>query len=493
MKKLIKQGKQSPESTQTEGINEQTIEALFENCSDIVQINIYDHDLTLHFMLIHQEALTNTQPLFSKITPNLHIMKEQKNYTKEQIETSIAYPLVEIESGSWKEQLVEGVFNGELLLYIKNIQTIYKISIAERPKRSIEEPNTEVSIIGPKEGFIEDISTNIALIRKRLKTSSMKYEQFTLGTRTKTKVALLYIEDIANKEMIGDIRNQLNAIKIDGIVSNTNIGESLSRKNYFIPAFNYTGRPDYVVEGLLVGRFAIMIDGNPTAMIAPLTLSYLIRTSEDSHSTFLISTFGKLFRFLGFIISLFLPGFWVSILTFHQDQLPYTLLATILLSRIGVPMPVPLEVLVMISLFELFKEAGMRMPAPFGQTLSVVGGLIIGQAAISAGVTAPSVLIIIAISVVASFTLVNQELNGFVRIIRIFNIFCSSIFGLLGFFLSVFLIVTFLGNTKSFGVSFLSPFSPFYMRDFFSAIAQIPKKLKSTRAKSLRSNDSTSE
>lgn len=493
MKKLIKQLKQSSKIAQTDIINEQNIEGLFENCSDIVNIKICDQNLSLHFILIHQEALTNTKILFSEIAPPLHALKEQKNYTKQQIETLFAYPLTEIAFDSWKDQLVEEVFSGELLLYIKNFQTIYKISLAEPPKRSIEEPNTEVSIVGPKEGFIEDISTNIALIRKRLKTSSMKYEQLTLGTRTKTKVALLYVEDIANKQMINDIRNQLNAIKIDGIVSNTNLGESLSRKNYLIPAFNYTGRPDYVVEGLLVGRFAILVDGNPTAMMAPLTLSYLIRTSEDSHSTFLISTFGKLFRFLGFIISLFLPGFWVSILTFHQDQLPYTLLATILLSRIGVPMPVPLEVLVMISLFELFKEAGMRMPAPFGQTLSVVGGLIIGQAAISAGFTAPSVLIIIAISVVASFTLVNQELNGVVRMVRIFNILCSSIFGLLGFFLSVFLVVTFLGNTKSFGVSFLSPIAPFYLRDFLSAIAQIPKKLKSIRAKSLSPNDSTSE
>ncbi|MEH7116546.1 spore germination protein, partial [Neobacillus vireti] len=275
------------------------------------------------------------------------------------------------------------------------------------------------------------------------------------------------------------IRTSLKDIKTDGLITINDLEELImKRKSILIPHFGYTGRPDYAADILLSGRFIIIIDGSPTVLIAPVTLTFLIRTSEDNFSLKLQSFFSIVFRYFGLLISLLLPGLWTALLSFNPDQLPYTMLATILLSRLGVPFQLPIEIFIMIFLFDIFKEASLRMPGPLGQTLSVVGGLIIGQAAISAGLTAPGVLVVIAVSVVASFTIINQELSIAIRVLRLFNVLFSSLFGLIGFFLSSFAILTYLVNIKSFGVPFLSPFSPYNSKEFFSALGHIPKYLK---------------
>jgi hypothetical protein len=472
----------SPKSTEV------MLYKMFEQCSDvrILKKNI-NGDHYFHLLIVYCEELCNFSKAIETIIPHISSVLKNPDVTSDSLEEYLEIPVEKIDSS----RIQFDVFSGSLIIFIEEFNAFYGFNLSNLPKRSIEEPNTEVSIKGPKEGFIEPLSVNIALIRKRLKTNSFKYEQLVLGERSKTRIGLLYMSDIASPKLISTIKANLNDIDYDGIISTDQLRELMKGNNKLFPMFMYTGRPDFVVDALLHGRFTLLIDGVPTAIIGPTTLSFLLKSPEDAHNPFVLSSFGLGIRYLSLIVSLFLPGFWLALMSYHTDQVPYSLLATILLSRQGVPLPVPIEVIIMALLFELFKEAGLRMPTPFGQTLSVVGGLIIGQAAISAGLTAPTVLVVIAISIVATYTVGNQELNGIISIVRILIILTSSILGLLGFFLSVFFFLTYLVNLRSFGVPYLSPFSPMRFRELLSGLFQVPWNFLKKRPASLDPHDPT--
>lgn len=469
-----------------------TIRKLFDQCSDVHILNkhiVGENDF--HLSIIYCEELCNYQKAVETIIPHLTFVLKNNHITPDSLEEILEFPIQRMEPSDIESSIMFEVFSGNLIFFVEELNTFYLLNFCNLPKRSIEQPNTEVSVKGPKEGFIETLSINIALIRKRLKSNTFKYEQIVVGERSNTRIGLLYIADIADPALISNIKDQINGINYDGIISTDQLTELMNGNKKLFPMFMYTGRPDFVVDALLHGRFAILVDGLPTATIGPATLSFLLKSPEDAHNPFLLGSFGLAIRYLSLIISLFLPGFWLSLMSYHTDQLPYSLLATILLSRQGVPLPVPIEVMIMALLFELFKEAGLRMPTPFGQTLSVVGGLIIGQAAISAGLTAPTVLVVIAISIVATYTIGNQELNGIISIIRIMIILTSSILGLLGYFLSVFFFLTYLVNLRSFGVPYLTPLSPLRLQEVLSGHFQLPWNFLKRRPGSLNPTDPT--
>lgn len=385
------------------------------------------------------------------------------------------------------DTLANLVFNGNVILYFEKWGAVYSLDLTDRPERKTEEPNTEVSIRGPRDGFIEDIHTNVALIRKRLKTPLLHYETFILGSHTRTKVGLLYLQDTIDPKLVEDIRYKLSSVKSTGVVSSAQLEELLLDTPFtLLPLYEYTGRPDFVVNSLLKGRFAILVDGSPTVLIAPANMTYLLNTSEDANVSIHQVVFVRIIRLFSVGIALFLPGFWVALVTYHQDQLPYTLIATMVISRQGVPLPAPLEALLMLLLFELFREAGLRMPTAIGQTLSVVGGLIVGQAAISAGLTAPGSLVIIAISVMGTFTIVNQSMVASIIILRIVILIFCSFLGIFGFMMMLIGVLLFFANTRSFGVYFLEPLSPPVLKDMAKVLLRTPWRLWEGRASILQ-------
>ncbi|BAU25969.1 GerA spore germination protein [Aneurinibacillus soli] len=391
-----------------------------------------------------------------------------------------------------KEKIIENVFCGQLLLLFEGTDAVYTVDISARPQRKPEEPSTETAVRGPRDGFIEELDVNVGLIRKRLKTTSLHYETFTIGTRTKTEIGLFFIKDVASSQVIEEVRKRLGSIEIDGMLGTEQLEEMIADTPYpFFPLFVYTGRPDLVAESLLRGRFALFVDGNPTAIIAPANLLFVLKTSEDMHDSFFFVSFERFLRLGGMMVALFLPGFWVALTTYHPDQLPFTLLATTMVSRQGVPFSTPLECFLMLFLFELFREAGARFPAAIGQTISVVGGLIIGQAAISAGLTSPGLIVVAATSLVAKFTLGNLYLTGSVALLRMCVLIASSFLGMFGFFISVFAILTYLANLRSFGVPYLAPLSPPVFSDMKHALFRIPWKQEKKRSTMLQPHDST--
>ncbi|MBL0385687.1 spore germination protein [Tumebacillus sp. ITR2] len=413
-------------------------------------------------LLVYCNGLVDERQINQALLPNLlAAFRDTPPQTPEELEVGKPLLMTKVPDPSAKDEVVRAVFEGNLLLVFQDLNALYTVNIAKLPSRKPDEPSTEISIRGARDGFVEEINVNVGLIRKRLPTNTMFCESFTIGTRSKTKVALLFLEDVANPTVVEQIREKLKNLQIDAIQTSQQLEEYLAEgKRALFPLFTYTGRPDFASMSIENGRVALLVDGSPTAIIAPVSLFFLLQGSSDSTTMFQFVGFQRFMRVVGLCISLLLPAFWVSLNGYHQDQLPYTLLATIVVSRQGVPMPAPIEALLVILLFELFREAGLRLPATVGQTLSVVGGLIIGQAAISAGLTSPSLLVIVATSSVASFILGNQDLSGTIRLLNMAFVMMSSVFGMFGFFVSWFALLLYLVNLRSFGVPYLAPVSP---------------------------------
>lgn len=319
------------------------------------------------------------------------------------------------------DTLDEMIFEGNLVLFFVRDRRWFTLGINRRPQRSPEESNTEISIKGPKDGFNEDLSTNVALIRKRIRSHSLHVESFTLGRRTKTKAALLYFDDIINVKILADVRKKLAKIDVDGLYSINQLEEMLTGSRLkLLPLLDMTGRADYCVAGLLAGRFVLIVDGNPLVLIAPAGLSIILKSPEDVHFNYSYVSFARLIRLFSLFLSVFLPAIWVSLVAFHQDQIPFRIMATISVSRLGLPFSSQIELLILMMMLEIFREAGVRLPSAIGQTLTSIGGLIIGDAAIRSGLISPSVVVIGAITAVSSTTLVNQSLSAVVSILRFF-------------------------------------------------------------------------
>jgi len=386
-------------------------------------------------------------------------------------------------------KLASYVYEGHLLFCLPSLQAMWTIDIANPPSRPPEESSTEVSIRGPKDGFTEQLSSNVALIRKRLRTNTLVCEYYVLGTRTLTKTALLYISDIANVETIDHIRRKLSKIDVEQIISTGNLEELLASSPITLfPPTHYTGRPDFAVECLLNGRFIIIVDGNPTAIIAPINLFLLMKSPEDSYFPFMSANIGRMLRFFGLLTTIFLPGFYIALTTFHSDQVPFPLLATIAMGRHGLPMESAVEMFFIMVLMELFREAGVRLPSSIGQTLTVVGGLIIGDAAIRAGLVSPMMIVITAITVVSGSTLVNQSLTSTTILLRFFAFLMGATLGMYGFILSVIAFVLYLSNVYSFGAPYLAPAAPLNVREMMVALFRLPYKWRKKRPEYLNTS-----
>lgn len=436
-------------------------------CPNLIDIQFSNQIIIDIFNVIHKEEKFNFELLSNIVEAKK--LKSEKNIKKE---------------------VEENLFSGDLVIFNSYLNEIFFVPVANPPKRNPEESNLENSIRGPRDGFVENISDNMALIRQRLKTSSLKSIEFDVGVRSRTKVLLVYIEDIINPTILSEVKSRLSSMKKDIVVSSYEIEEALYDQPFSIfPLLDNIGRPDFVVQSLNQGRFAIIVDGNPTCLIGPTNLNQLVYSPEDIHSSFYYVNVVRYLRILAILTTIFLPGFYIAMVTYHMDQLPYPFLATIAMSRNGLPFSTSLEACLMLVFFELFKEAGIRLPKAVGQTVAVLGGLFIGDAAIRAGLTSPSMLVIIALTVISGYTLINQNIAGNIVILRFIILILSSTLGLIGFFTGFFLMVTMLVSLESIGQPYITLFSVPSISDFFSVVIKIPQEYKKKRNQSLHPVD----
>ncbi|MEW6229663.1 MAG: spore germination protein, partial [Bacillota bacterium] len=333
--------------------------------------------------------------------------------------------------------------------------------------RTIDEPPAETVIRGPREGFVESIRTNISLIRRRIKSPNLWIEKFTLGHLTRTDVAMVYIKGLATEELVQEVRQRVSRIETDGILESGQVEEFIEDSPFAVfPLVFRTERVDRVVSQILEGKVAIITDGTPFVLVVPMTFPVLLQAPDDYYEKVPIGTFLRFLRFVAFGASVILPATYVAIITFHQELLPTELLLRISAAKEGVPFPVLFEVFMMELLFELLREAGIRLPRAIGPAVTIVGALVLGDAAIRAGLVSPPVVIIVALTAIASFTVPTFSFGIAARLMRFVFIVLGGMFGLFGVQFGVLVLVIFLSSLRSFGQPFLSPMAPMIIRDW---------------------------
>jgi len=459
---------------------------ILKDCHDVIEYKLtLDVEGPMEVTLFYCDGLIDNQQLQLGLLPLLEKWAEQLR-TIQAVEQSEKYKpsmlFSKIQPGKDGNNLYARLFAGSVILSFARFDGFFEFDIANQPGRNPEESVLEVSIRGPRDGFVEQLSTNVALVRMRLKTPDMHVEYCQIGTESLTEVALLYMEGKADPKLVKEAKRRLDNIEIPALVGGSQLEELLSdRRLSLFPLIEFVGRPDYVVQSLLQGKVAILLHGSPSALIAPGNLLLLIKSPEDAHLPFYYVSLERLLRLVGLVLSICLPGFWIALSAFNTDQIPFTLLATVTMSRIGLPLSATMEMFLMLTMFELFREAGVRLPRAVGQTVSVVGGLIVGDAAIRAGMTSPTMLVMAAVTAVSTFTLVNQSLSGSVSIIRYLVLICSSVLGIFGFFIGTFAVLIYMCTLESFGRSYLYPIAPMRLKELLPALIQMPWKLKSMR------------
>lgn len=483
-------GKEKSSNISSEPISAELLKEVFTKNSDVQQAFFKFNGNQVKF--IYCAGLVNTDLLFNTVPRLIEKFFNQFESVPTQEEILENLNLPSLGTIHNKEEAIADVFAGMLLIDFGIPGTMITADISKRPQRTPEDTKAESTILGPRDDFIEDLNVNISLIRKRLRTTSLVFDEFTIGKRSQTKVLLLYMDDIVNKDTLAQITNKLKSVSVDTLTSGTQLEELINDNPYGIfPRHKYTGKPDFAVQNLTSGRFVILMDGVATAYITPINFHLLFKSSEDREVTYIFSSLERFLRVSGLIVSTMLPGIWIALTTFHQDQLPLTLLATIVETRRGVPFPAPLEAFGMLLLFDLFREAGVRLPMAIGQILSVVGGLIIGDAAIRSGLTSPSMLVIIALSTVATFTLIDQSLIGTISVIRFISILLASILGFFGVLISFYLLLSYLGTIRVFGVAYLDGLNEFNKGTFLKTFFKLPSNEMRSRPEDLNLNDVT--
>lgn len=437
------------------------------------------------FDLLYIDSLVNLQYLDQYILPKLN----ECGNASIKLHLQTLFQVEEVTSKSL-EDVASLLFEGNVIFLVEN--SLLSLKVGDFPKRQPEESALETSIRGPKDGFVEDIKTNVSLIRRRLNTPSLCMEKFTIGKRSKTKVVLMYLDDVIDKKILHEIRTRLNKVELDLLTSAYELESSVRDSPFSLfPTMDFSGRPDFVVQVLNQGRFALLVDGNPTVSFAPVNLLLQTKSPEDTYINFAYVSLERLIRMFGIMVSGFLPGIWIAFSAFNIEQIPYLLVATISVSRFGLPLSAPIEMFIILFLFELFNEAGVRLPRAIGQTVAVLGGLIVGDAAIRAGLTSPTMLVVAATTYIASFTLVNQSLSSAITIIRFTVILLSTFLGLFGVILGFILTVFYFSTLNSFGVPYFGSLAPISLTEVVKSFLRAPVQFYKSRNENTSPDDVT--
>lgn len=332
--------------------------------------------------------------------------------------------------------------------------------------RAIEQPASETAVRGPRDGFNESIAINISLIRRRLRTPNLWIEDFTVGSLTRTRVSLLYIKGLVHEELIDEIRQRIRRIRIDGILESLQIEEFIEDHPFSLfPLVNRTERPDRVVSMLLEGRAAIMVDGTPFVLCAPAEFTMMLQAPDDYYEKAPSGSILGVLRYLAFWGSILIPGLYIAVLTFHHELIPTELFIRIVASGEGVPFPVAIEVFLMEFVFEVLREAGLRLPRAIGSAVTIVGALILGDTSINAGIASPPVVIVVALTAISSFSTPNFSFSLAARLTRFGFILVGGFYGLFGMQFGFLLLLVFLTSLRSFGYPYFAPFGPLIVSD----------------------------
>lgn len=385
-----------------------------------------------------------------------------------------------------KDEIISYVNKGFVVCLTGDM--IFAIEEKQKLERGITTIESELSLNGPKDSFSESFNTNLGLIRRRIKSEDLWWDEVTLGKSTETKVGILYMNNIVDKDLVEKVKARLNLIDIDGIIDSSYLKDNLENNNSFFPTISSTERPDKVAMSLLEGKVAIIVDMSSYVLILPNFFIDFFHTVDDYYQKSINVTFIRCIRILAFFIAIFIPAYYIAVTTYNQNSIFLSLLLLLKAQRTAVPFPAIVEALFMIISFEILRESDLRMSSTTGSAISILGGLILGDAAVSAGIMSPIMIIVIAISSIAGFVFTSIELVNAIRLYRIIFLLLATVLGVYGIYLGAIYILYKLITLTSFDKPYLAPFSPFIKNEMNDAIYKRDNKGEKSRNPLLTNN-----
>ena len=439
------------------------IQKEFKNTPDLI-IKKIKLSLIDTVYIIYLETVSSSNKVNDYILKNLSNFSSFKN-TKN-IDLNSILPSPNTKEIKNEDEIEYFITNGFTIVIRKN--KILGIETRADINRGIPTPDTEPAPNGPKDAFTENYQINLGLIKKRIKSSHLKTEEFTVGRKTLTKVGLLYFNDIAEAKTIELIRNKLTKIDIDGILDSSNIGQFITdeSKTHF-PTYQVSERPDVVSKALLEGKIVIIVDTSPFAIILPSFFIDFINPGIDNYHKSKNINFLKIIRFACFFLSMTVPAIYVALINYNQETIPTKLLVSFSIQRDGVPFPTIIEVLIMLFICEMLRESDIRFPNVYGSAISILGALVLGDAAVSAGIVSPITIIVIALTFMSSLIFTEIEVSNALRNLRFIFLFAATFYGILGLLFATFYFLIRINKINSFGKPYFYPLVPFDKTYFF--------------------------
>nr|WP_088327634.1 spore germination protein [Bacillus cereus] len=497
--KFLKQGRYSIDNqdNRTSNIQKENVENhnincdLFQNINNLQKNFQQAPDLIIRQFqlvnkseaaLIYLSGLTDTQSIHNNIlSPLMH--------TTFEISNGLPVTIGEVQIINTWNQFENAIFQGDSILLVHGLDVGYQLNTKGWPQRDITEPKNEISLKGTHQGFVETSSQNIALIRRYIPNRELVLKEVFIGSRGKTKVSILYLRDVASEDVLKDLETRIQNIEVDSIINTGEIIEFIEDNPYSpFPQFILTERPDSTVSHILQGRYVIVVDRSPNVLIAPVNFISFFQGIDDYNTRWLVSSSVRLLRFIGFFIALLLPATYVAFISFNYEVIPVQLYLSIAESRERVPFLPVIEALLMEITLEMMREAALRLPTPISQTVGIVGGIVIGQAAVQAGIVSNIMIIIVAVTTIASSIVPNYEMGLAIRLLRFPMMLLASLFGMVGIIIGWMTIIAHLVSLESLGTPYGSPLSPFHISGMKDTFVRFPLWSMKRRSKNITKN-----
>lgn len=458
----------------------QQVTAALHNPADLVIKKI-----SPNFTLIYIDDLVDNRPLNEQILRDLY---ENVHAPPEKLKQLLTIPKVDLSNNL--DEAVMALLNGSVLIHVDGFSNVVLGNITTRKSRALSAPENESQVIGSQVGFNESLSTNVSLVRRYIINPDLCKENYKIGNKTNTTIALLYMKGIASEEMVNTLRQRIKDLNIDAMIDSSVLAQLIDDNSLSpFPQMLLTERPDRFCDGLLNGKLGIIVDGSSMGIICPQSFIEFFQSREDQNLRWPIASFLRLLRISAVFLSVYLTPIYVAALTFHYEIIPQSLLVPLSESRALVPFPPIIEALLLEIIIELLREAGARLPTKVGQTIGIVGGIVIGTAAVQAGITSNILIIIVALSALASFTTPSYMMGNVIRVIRFPIILLAGFWGFFGIMLAFCFILVHLLRQSSLGAPYTAPFYPPRLIDWRDSIIRLPIPFTYMRPKITRAKD----
>lgn len=454
------------------------------NIKDMIYRSIKQDKHTIY--IVYNEPLTSSHSISDFIIRSIKNISIKKDPIDTLYNNITNFKIKKIDT---YEDILKNIYSGFTIVMVDGIDEYLALETKANLARSISTPDTENSIRGSKDAFVENFQTNIGLIKRRIKNKNLWIDEVNIGKYTDTLVGVLYVNGIVKKELVNKVLENLKKINISGIINSGAIKNLIeSEGKSILPTIMSTERPDVVSNALLEGKVAIVVDNSPYVLIMPAILNDFFKTTEDFYSKSINVSFTRLLRYIAFFIALMAPGIYITLITYNQEILPTELLISFAIQRDGVPFPAFFEALIMIIAFEILRESDLRVPGFTGSSLSIVGALILGDAAVSAGIVSPIMIIVVALTAICSLPFTEPEITNSLRWFRILFMIGGSFLGIIGVVMVFIYFIIHISSLDSFGVPYLAPYAPTNPTGLKDSFIKFPIK-KLTHRNSYLSNN----